>query len=109
LAAASIALAAPMPEGGYAGTAQATYEAPRPPDVADAAQGLYSTPQGLAADGLRLQAIAHAYQDSQAATVTPSSSPTAQGLRADGMRYQAIAQAYTDASGSSDATSSTAT
>ena len=47
----------------------------------------HSTPLGVAADGLRLQAIAQAYQSS-------ANGPTPQGLKADGLRLQGIAQAY---------------
>jgi hypothetical protein len=52
-------------------------------------QASFSTPQGLKADGLRLQGIAQAYQSQSAA-----SGPTSQGLNADGLRLQGIAQAY---------------
>ncbi|MBA3734638.1 MAG: hypothetical protein H0W90_05490 [Actinobacteria bacterium] len=45
-----------------------------------------STPQGLKADGLRLQGIAQRYQE--------MSGYTQQGLKADGLRLQAMAQAY---------------
>lgn len=45
-----------------------------------------STPQGLKADGLRLQGIAQRYQE--------MSGYTQQGLKADGLRLQALAQAY---------------
>jgi len=45
-----------------------------------------STPQGLKADGLRLQAMADRYQ--QMRGTTP------EGIRADGLRLQAIARAY---------------
>jgi hypothetical protein len=50
----------------------------------------HTTPQGLRADGLRWQAIAKAYQDSQQA----DRGPTALGLRADGLRWQGIAKVY---------------
>ncbi len=39
----------------------------RPPDVQDSASALHSTVQGLKADGLRLQAVAQAYQQAQPA------------------------------------------
>jgi hypothetical protein len=45
-----------------------------------------TTPQGLKADGLRLQAMADRYQ--QLRGTTPD------GIRADGLRLQAIARAY---------------
>jgi len=45
-----------------------------------------STPQGLKADGLRLQGIADRY--------VQMSGYTQAGLRADGLRYQAMARAY---------------
>jgi hypothetical protein len=45
-----------------------------------------STPQGLKADGLRLQGIADRY--------VQMSGYTQDGLRADGLRYQAMARAY---------------
>ena len=45
-----------------------------------------STPQGLKADGLRLQALADRYQ--QMRGTTPD------GITADGLRLQAIARAY---------------
>jgi hypothetical protein len=45
-----------------------------------------TTPQGLKADGLRLQAMAERYQQMQ--HYTP------QGLEADGLRWQAMARAY---------------
>jgi hypothetical protein len=54
------------------------------------AQTSVSTPQGLKADGLRLQGIAQAYQQSEQA----ASAPTAQGLRAYGLSLQGMAQAY---------------
>jgi hypothetical protein len=54
------------------------------------AQANFSTPQGLKADGLRLQGIAQVYQRSQQA----ASAPTSQGLKADGLRLQGIAQVY---------------
>jgi hypothetical protein len=44
------------------------------------------TPQGVKADGLRLQAIARAYG------LTDGSTPL--GLKADGLRWQAVANAY---------------
>jgi hypothetical protein len=48
-----------------------------------------STPQGLKADGLRLQAIAQAYESRPAASYyTPAA------LRAQGLRWNALAQAY---------------
>jgi hypothetical protein len=45
-----------------------------------------STPQGLKADGLRLQGIADRYVQMRGYTQA--------GLRADGLRYQAMARAY---------------
>src|SRR6266542_2262922 len=45
-----------------------------------------TTPQGLKADGLRLQAMARAYG------YTDGSTP--QGLEADGLRWQALARWY---------------
>jgi hypothetical protein len=45
-----------------------------------------TTPQGLKADGLRLQGIADRYAQ--------ISGYTQEGLRADGLRYQAMARAY---------------
>ncbi|MGZ8696238.1 MAG: hypothetical protein ACXWZY_09620 [Gaiellaceae bacterium] len=45
-----------------------------------------STPQGLKADGLRLQGIADRYVQMRGYTQD--------GLKADGMRYQAMARAY---------------
>jgi len=45
-----------------------------------------STPQGLKADGLRLQGIADRYAQMRGYTQD--------GLRADGLRYQAMARAY---------------
>ena len=45
-----------------------------------------TTPQGLKADGLRLQAIAQAYGQTEGSTP--------QGLKADGLRWQGIARAY---------------
>jgi hypothetical protein len=47
------------------------------------------TPEGLAADGLRWQGIARAYQNRSAASFY-----TPQSLRAEGLRWQAMAQAY---------------
>jgi hypothetical protein len=46
-----------------------------------------NTPQGLKADGLRLQGIAQKYQEMQ-------NGPTALGLKADGLRLQGLAQLY---------------
>jgi hypothetical protein len=51
-----------------------------------------TTPQGLEADGLRLQAVAQAYG--------PTEGSTPQGLKADGLRLQGIAQAYGQTEGS---------
>ena len=48
-----------------------------------------TTPQGLKADGLRLQGIADRYAQ--------MSGYTQDGLRADGLRYQAMARAYATA------------
>jgi hypothetical protein len=45
-----------------------------------------STPQGLKADGLRLQGIADRYVQMRGSTQD--------GLKADGLRYQAMARAY---------------
>jgi len=45
-----------------------------------------STPQGLKADGLRLQGLADRYGQMRGYTQA--------GLRADGLRYQAMARAY---------------
>ena len=45
-----------------------------------------TTPQGLKADGLRLQGIADRYAQMRGYTQA--------GLRADGLRYQAMARAY---------------
>jgi hypothetical protein len=45
-----------------------------------------TTPQGLKADGLRLQGIADRYVQMRGYTQ--------QGLKADGLRYQAMARAY---------------
>jgi hypothetical protein len=45
-----------------------------------------TTPQGLKADGLRLQGLADRY--------VQMSGYTQDGLRADGLRYQAMARAY---------------
>ncbi len=47
-----------------------------------------TTPQGLKADGLRLQGIADRYAQ--------IGGYTQEGLRADGLRYQAMARAYAD-------------
>ena len=47
-----------------------------------------TTPQGLKADGLRLQGLADRYAQ--------MSGYTQDGLRADGLRYQAMARAYAD-------------
>jgi hypothetical protein len=47
-----------------------------------------TTPQGLKADGLRLQGLADRY--------VQMSGYTQDGLRADGLRYQAMARAYVD-------------
>ena len=64
---ASAAVAIPVYEPQYVGTADFAAPVSRPPDVQDAASAAYSTPAGLKADGLRLQAIAQAYQQVQAA------------------------------------------
>src|SRR2546423_8750178 len=45
-----------------------------------------TTPQGLKADGLRMQAMADRYQQLRGTT--------ADGIRADGLRLQAIARSY---------------
>ena len=47
-----------------------------------------TTPQGLQADGLRLQGLADRYAQMRGYTQD--------GLRADGLRYQAMARAYAD-------------
>jgi hypothetical protein len=47
------------------------------------------TPQGLKADGLRLQGIAKVYESLRA-----TSYPTPLGLKADGRRWQGIAKVY---------------
>jgi hypothetical protein len=47
-----------------------------------------TTPQGLKADGLRLQGLADRYAQMRGYTQD--------GLRADGLRYQAMARAYAD-------------
>jgi hypothetical protein len=47
-----------------------------------------TTPQGLQADGLRLQGLADRYAQLRGYTQD--------GLRADGLRYQAMARAYAD-------------
>ena len=47
-----------------------------------------TTPQGLNADGLRLQGLADRYAQ--------MSGYTQDGLRADGLRYQTMARAYAD-------------
>ena len=47
-----------------------------------------TTPQGLKADGLRLQGLADRYAQLRGYTQD--------GLRADGLRYQAMARAYAD-------------
>jgi hypothetical protein len=54
--------------------------------AANAASGAGNTPQGLMADGLRLQGIADRYVQMQGYTQD--------GLEADGLRYQAMARAY---------------
>ena len=74
-----------------AGTAATVANALPVVDVGDAVgtQSNVSTQQGVKADGLRLQGIAHAYQQSQAGSFS-----TSQGLRADGLRLQGIAHAY---------------
>jgi hypothetical protein len=51
-----------------------------------------TTPQGLEADGLRLQAVAQAYGQTEGSTSL--------GLKADGLRLQGIAQAYGQTEGS---------
>ena len=54
--------------------------------TANAMSGQGTTPQGLKADGLRLQGLADRYAQ--------MSGYTQDGLRADGLRYQAMARAY---------------
>jgi hypothetical protein len=82
-----------------------------PPDVQDAMTALHSTPEGLKADGLRLQGIARTYMQLQSSNTasqstsptwehqlhspsTASQYPTPAGLKADGLRYQGIARVY---------------
>jgi hypothetical protein len=48
-----------------------------------------TTPEGLRADGLRLQGIAQAYQNRPAASFY-----TPQALKAEGLRWEAMSQAY---------------
>ena len=72
---------------------------------------LHTTPEGLKADGMRLQGIARTYMQLQSqdtgsqstyptwahqlhSPVTASQYPTAAGLKADGLRYQGIARVY---------------
>jgi hypothetical protein len=81
-----------------------------PPEVQDA-MTLHTTPEGLKADGMRLQGIARTYMQLQSqdtgsqstyptwahqlhSPVTVSQYPTAAGLKADGLRYQGIARVY---------------
>jgi hypothetical protein len=92
-----------------------------PPDVQDAMTALHSTPEGLKADGLRLQGIARTYSQLQSpdtasqssspiwehqlhSPATASQYPTPAGLKADGLRYQGIARVYEQlqSSGGSD-------
>jgi hypothetical protein len=47
-----------------------------------------STPQGVKADGLRLQGMAQVYERSAASFYTP------RALRAEGLRWEAMARAY---------------
>jgi hypothetical protein len=56
--------------------------------TASAMSSQATTPQGLKADGLRLQGLADRYAQ--------MSGYTQDGLRADGLRYQAMARAYAD-------------
>ena len=56
--------------------------------TANAMSSQATTPQGLMADGLRLQGLADRYAQ--------MSGYTQDGLRADGLRYQAMARAYAD-------------
>ena len=82
-----------------------------PPDVQDAMTALHTTPEGLKADGLRLQGIARTYTQLQSSDTasqstsptwehqlhspfTASQYPTPEGLKADGLRYQGIARVY---------------
>jgi hypothetical protein len=60
------------------------------------------TSPGLYADGLRLTAIAKAYQDA----AVQASRPTALQLRAEGLRWTAMAKAYDQAGASGSASSS---
>jgi hypothetical protein len=65
---ASAAMAIPVYEPQDTGSATAAVPVSRPPDVQDTATALYApTAAGLAADGMRLQGIAQAYQGQQAA------------------------------------------
>jgi hypothetical protein len=65
-----------------------------PPDVQDAMTALHSTPEGLKADGLRMQGIARVYEHQLHSPATASQYPTSAGLKADGLRYQGIARVY---------------
>jgi hypothetical protein len=56
-----------------------------------------STPQGLKADGLRLQGLAQRYEWLQSRPA--ASFYTAQALRADALRWQAMARAYAQPKG----------
>jgi hypothetical protein len=56
--------------------------------TANAMSSQGTTPQGLKADGLRLQGLADRYAQMRGYTQD--------GLRADGLRYQAMARAYAD-------------
>ena len=56
--------------------------------TANAMSSQGTTPQGLNADGLRLQGLADRYAQMRGYTQD--------GLRADGLRYQAMARAYAD-------------
>jgi hypothetical protein len=62
------------------------------------------TPQGLKADGLRMQGIADAYQRMQ--TPPAASFYTPQALKAQGLRWQGIAQMFAAERASASSTSS---
>ena len=64
-----------------------------PPDVQDAASALHVTAQGLQADGLRWNGVAHAYMQLEPGQAVVQST-TPEGLRADGLRWQGLARSY---------------